>query len=314
MKIAVIIPCYNVKEQILNVLSKIGSNIHEIIIVDDNCKQNTADFVSENFKDKRLKIIRQKENGGVGSSTIAGIKLALEGDCEIFVKIDGDGQMDPAFVLQLVDPILSKEADYTKGNRFYHLKELRNMPLTRLLGNAALSLITKFSSGYWSLSDPTNGFTAVHRKAVLELELDQISKRYFFESDMLYHLNQINAVVQDVAIPAYYGEEKSNLRVSAVFLEFALKNLSNFFKRIYFNYFLKDFSIASFQFFFGTLLFWFGTIFGLWSWYDSAQNNTQATAGTVMFAALPILIGFQLFMSFLSHDIKAQPLQPLQDK
>lgn len=314
MKIAAIIPCYNVKSHILDVLRKLDINIHEIIVVDDCCPENTADFVKENFTDPRMKIIKQDRNGGVGSATIVGLKEALKGECDIFVKLDGDGQMDPAFIDKLIAPICSKTADYTKGNRFYHLKELKKMPFTRLMGNAALSLITKFSSGYWTISDPTNGFTALHRKAASELELDVVSKRYFFESDMLYHLNQIDAVVQDIAIPAHYADEKSNLKIGSVFFEFAIKNTTNFFKRIYLNYFLKDFSIVTLQIIFGTLFFWFGVIFGLSAWINSAQQGIESSAGTVMLAALPFVIGFQLYLSFLSHDIKSQHTLSLQMK
>jgi len=59
-----------------------------------------------------------------------------------FVKIDGDGQMDPALINRFVPPILRDEADYTKGNRFYDLEPLQGMPLLRLIGNAALSFIS----------------------------------------------------------------------------------------------------------------------------------------------------------------------------
>ena len=102
--------------------------------------------------------------------------------------------MDPAFVTRLVAPILSGQADYTKGNRFYDLESIGNMPSIRVFGNAILSLMTKLSSDYWSVFDPTNGYTAIHARVAAHLPMDKISNRYFFETDMLFRLNTIRTV------------------------------------------------------------------------------------------------------------------------
>lgn len=314
MKITVLIPCYKVKKHILDVLGNIGDEVDTIIVIDDDCPEQTGEHVRNNYQDDRLKIIKLEKNIGVGGAIMAGLRDALEGDGDVFVKIDGDGQMNPSQIKTLIQPIIDGKADYTKGNRFYHLTELKMMPISRLIGNATLSIITKFSSGYWKISDPTNGFTALHRKAALMLSLDMISKRYFFESDMLYHLNQARAVVKDIPIPANYADEKSNLKIKIVLFEFAIKNLFNFTRRIFFTYFIREFSVASLQFFIGSLLFLFGFVFGLRSWYVNFQEGSVASAGTVMIAALPILLGFQLLMAFTARDIESEPELPLQQQ
>lgn len=314
MKVTVLIPCYKVTPYILDVLRNVGDEIDNIIVIDDGCPELTGEFVEKNYHDKRLKILKQEKNTGVGGAIIAGLKIALEGDSDIFVKMDGDGQMDPSKIKHLIKPIIDGRADYSKGNRFHHLTELKKMPVTRLLGNSALSIITKFSSGYWQISDPTNGFVALHRKAASMLELDAISKRYFFESDLLFHLNQIQAVVKDIPIPAHYADENSNLRIRIVLFEFAFKNLYNLFRRLFYTYFIRDFSIASLQLLLGGMLFCFGLIFGLFSWYSSVENEVAASAGTVMLAALPILLGFQLLMAFAARDIASEPKISLQKK
>ena len=108
--------------------------------------------------------------------------------------------------------IRSGRADYTKGNRFHHLGHVASMPFVRLAGNAALSFMTKLSSGYWQLFDPTNGMTAIHRLALQELDMSGIARRYFFESDMLYHLYQARAVVTEMPMQAQYDDEPSSLR------------------------------------------------------------------------------------------------------
>src|SRR6185437_2743178 len=128
---------------------------------------------------------------------------------DIVVKLDGDGQMDPMEIERLVTPIIAGRADYTKGNRFHELEFLRTMPRLRLLGNSLLSLVSKLASGYWDVMDPTNGFTAVHREALSLLPLDKIDRGYFFESDMLFRLYTVRAVVRDVPMPARYAGEPS---------------------------------------------------------------------------------------------------------
>ena len=167
LKIAVVIPAYKVREQILGVINQIPKEVSNILVVDDGCPENTGDYVEESSKDIRVVVIRHKENLGVGSAVLSGYKYALSLDISVVIKIDGDGQMDPSLVPYFYNPILSGEADYTKGNRFYSLHSIKLMPLLRIVGNSALSFITKFSSGYWNILDPTNGYTAVSRSILL---------------------------------------------------------------------------------------------------------------------------------------------------
>jgi len=124
--------------------------------------------------------------------------MAISVQCglgDIVVKLDGDGQMDPRYIKYLVRPILDGRADYAKGNRFFNVDGLHSMPRARLLGNAALSFFSKISSGYWTLFDPTNGFTAINALTLALLPLEKISRRYFFESDMLFRLGIVRACV-----------------------------------------------------------------------------------------------------------------------
>lgn len=315
-KISVIIPCYKVENEIMPLLSKIGNEVSEIIVIDDACPNGSGAIVEDNFLDPRLLVIKNEVNQGVGGAVMVGLKQALKGDCNIFVKIDGDGQMAPANVSKLIEPIILGKADYCKGNRFEHLDDLKNMPLIRLIGNSVLSIMTKFSSGYWDILDPTNGFLAIHRQAAQLLVFEQISKRYFFESDMLFHLSNIDAVVKDVSIPAFYGSENSNMKIRLVLVEFLIKNLRNFYKRIYMKYFLKDFNFASLQLLIGSCLFSFGFVFGIWAWVYHSVKDTYASSGTVMLSALSILLGFHLLMSFLNFDVNyySRSKEPIQNR
>lgn len=311
MRVAVVIPCFRVKEHILEVLSAIPDIVSKIYVVDDACPEKSGDFVRERCHDSRVEVLYNPENRGVGGAVITGYHRAIEEQFDIVVKIDGDGQMDPSLVRNFAEPILRGAADYTKGNRFYNPYFLRRMPRTRLIGNAILSLVTKISSGYWDIFDPTNGYTAISVLVLKRLPIDKISRRYFFESDMLFRLNIIRAVVLDIPTDAKYENEQSGLVISENIMPFLNGNIRNFIKRIGYNYYLRNFSLASLQLVFGMILTIFGALYGLINWQASIQTNQPATAGTVMVAALPVIVGFQLLMSFINYDINTVPKRPL---
>jgi dolichol-phosphate mannosyltransferase len=305
--VAVVIPSYKSRETIVNVIESIGDEVSHVIVVDDACPEGSGDLVRREVKDPRVKVLFNGENLGVGGATVTGYKAALEAGADIIVKLDADGQMDPSRIQDLIDPIEKGEADYTKGDRLDSLNGLRQMPSIRLFGNAGLTLLTKFSTGYWNIKDPTNGFTAIHAAVLRRLPLGMISKRYFFESDMLFRLSIFRAVVQDVPMSARYGNEKSSLSVVKAFFQFPWLHLVNFHKRLFYNYFLRDVSAASVELVSGLALWWFGVIFGALSFFDAAASGQPATTGTVMIAVLPIILGFQLLLAFLSYDVSSVP-------
>lgn len=294
--IAVVIPCYRVASHILDVLAAIGPEVDAIYVVDDACPQASGELVRTSSTDPRVRVLRHEQNQGVGGAMVTGYRAALADGMGIVVKLDGDGQMDPRLIPRFTAPLLAGEADYTKGNRFYDLRYIGRMPGIRLLGNAALSFFNKFSTGYWDIFDPTNGYTAVTGKILGLLPLERLSKRYFFESDMLFRLGTFRAVVCDVPMDAIYGDEVSNLRVSKVLPEFLAKHLRNSAKRIFYCYFLRDVSIASLELLAGTVLATFGLLFGVWHWWLSVTTSTPASSGTVMLAALTVLMGMQLLL------------------
>ena len=305
--IAVVIPCYKASQKILNVLSEIGPEVSKIFVIDDACPENSAELVKSNNHDSRVSVILHQENQGVGGAVISGYLAALEAGSEIIVKLDADGQMDPKQIPDLIEPIINGKADYTKGNRFANLAGLEQMPGIRVLGNGALSLLSKFSTGYWNITDPTNGFTAIHRDVLRLIPLEMISKRFFFESDMLFRLSIVRAVVWDVAMDAKYGDEKSNLSVFKALLEFPVKHFTRFHKRLFYNYYLRDMSAASIELPLGAALGWFGLIFGIVKFQESLITLVPATAGTVMFSAVPLILGLQLVLAFLNYDIASVP-------
>lgn len=305
--IAVIIPCFRVKKHIADVISRIGPEVTRIYAVDDCCPEQSGDFILENVTDPRVVVLRNNVNLGVGGAMKNGYRQALQDGMHIIVKIDGDGQMDPALLPMFTKPIENVLADYTKGNRFYDLSHISKMPFLRLFGNSALSFMTKLSTGYWNVFDVNNGFVVIHANILSHIKLDKLSDRYFFESDMLYQIGLLKGKVVDIPMDAHYADEVSNLKIKFIFLEFLLKHIKNMSSRILYNYFLRDTSIASIGLIFGLLLSIFGLIVGSAAWIKAIQTLEPTPLGTIMLSVFPLLVGIQFLFLFISHDISSTP-------
>ncbi len=304
--ISVVIPSYKVSKYILDVIKDIPEFVNHIVIVDDKCPQNSGQ-IAKTSTDNRVIICYHEKNLGVGGAVITGYKKALELNSDIVIKIDGDGQMDVNYMQKLIQPILDGKADYTKGNRFTDFKALRAMPKVRLFGNSGLSFLVKAASGYWNLMDPTNGYTAINKHALEELDLDNIAKRYFFESDMLINLNIENAVVVDVEIPAKYGDEESSLSITKTLVGFPPKLFKGLCKRIFLKYFIYDFNMLSLYLVVGLPMLFFGIVFGSIKWIEAIVNNIETSTGTIMLAVLPIILGTQFILQAIKIDMNNIP-------
>ncbi|MDC0491912.1 glycosyltransferase family 2 protein [Candidatus Pseudothioglobus singularis] len=312
LKIAVVIPCFKVSQSLKTVLNDIGSEVTSIYCVDDKCPEESwkvAELMAN--KDSRIHIIKRDLNGGVGAAVISGYKVALEEGAEIIVKIDGDGQMDSRLIPNFIRPIYENRADFIKGNRFYDLRSISSMPLVRIIGNSILSFINKLSSGYWNIFDPNNGFTAVHAKVLKLVPMEKLNRRFFFEADMLFRLSTIRAVVKDIPMDPIYGNEKSNLSILNTLLTFPYLHCNRIAKRIFYNYFLRNFNIASLYLVLGLFLSLFGIWFGIDSWIELSGKDETASAGTVMLAAMPIIVGNTYLVGFLAYDIQDTPTDPI---
>jgi hypothetical protein len=205
-----------------------------------------------------------------------------------------------------MQPMLGEGVHYAKGNRFL-AGDLNRMPRVRLLGSFCLTFLTKLASGYWHVFDPVNGYVAISAAALRALPLDRIARRYFFETDMLIHLNILRARVKDVPIPARYGGEKSAMRVRWVLLTFPFYLFKGFWYRIYQRHVLREFSAVAMFWFLGSLLLLWGTGFGAYTWIESHLTGHIATTGTVMLSVLPFILGFQLALQAILIEIQESP-------
>ncbi len=305
-----VVPCYRVRGKILDVIAKTPAWVEGIVCVDDACPENSGDFIEAESRDPRVVVVRLAQNQGVGGATLAGYAEAAARGAQVLVKVDGDDQMDMGYIAHLVAPILLGEADYAKGNRFTSISHLAQMPAVRVFGNAALSFAAKLSTGYWNIFDPTNGYTAMEAQVARMIMEKRVSRRFFFETDLLYHLGTLRAVVRDVPMPARYADEVSNLRIGAIVGPFALKHVRNFFQRVLGQYFVRDFNAASLELLFGLVLTLFGV--GYAAHYIATPHNGQAaSAGVVMAAALPVILGVQLLLQAMNFDVLNVPNRPI---
>jgi dolichol-phosphate mannosyltransferase len=308
--IAVVIPAYDVAPHLAAVLSGIPPFVSHVVVVDDASRDATA-TVAASLRDPRIVFIRHDTNQGVGAAVMTGYAKCLELGAEVVVKMDGDGQMDVRYLPSLIEPLLNTQADYSKGNRFLDLKALQQMPNVRRLGNTALTFVTKLASGYWTVSDPTNGYTAIRREALERLDSSRIDRRYFFETSMLINLNIVGAVVYDVAIPARYADERSSMRIGRVLWGFPLKLAAGLWSRIHWRHMVLEFSPAALFLVLGLPTCLAGLAFGLWRWWISIETHVPQSAGTVILAMLPFLVGLQLLIQALVVDIQSEPRVPL---
>ena len=310
--IAAVVPAYRVEKQIESVLRSVPPYVRHIIVIDDASPDSTGRLIaSRAAQDGRITLIQHTANQGVGGAMISGFKKALELGAAVVVKIDGDGQMDPARIDGLIEPLIHGRADYVKGNRFRDFASLREMPVIRRLGNMALGFIAKAATGYWNLFDPTNGFFAIRADALSLLPLDRIDRTYFFETSMLAHLYLIGAVVRDVPMHARYQGEVSSLMIHRVVVEFPFKLIVTFARRLVLRNFIYDFSMASVYLLAGLPLLLFGMLFGSLKWYTYAVRDVPAPTGTVMLPTLCVLLGIQFLLSAIEIDLRSVPTEPL---
>jgi glycosyltransferase involved in cell wall biosynthesis len=310
--IAAVVPAYNVAQELGGVLRSMPPLFTTIVVVDDASRDQTA-AIAERYAqlDPRIMVVRHDENRGVGGAMVSGFRTAVDAGADIIVKVDGDGQMPMWLLPELVEPLITGHADYAKGNRFRDFTAIRAMPVARRIGNVALSFLAKAATGYWQTFDPTNGFIAIRADVLSQLPLNKIDPTYFFETSMLAHLYIIGAVVKDVPMPARYAGETSSLSIPRVLHEFPVRLIWSLLRRVVLKNFVNDFNLESLDLACGLPLLVAGVLFGAWKWIWYASHALAAPAGTVVLAALMIMLGVQLLLSAASLDLDAVPREPI---
>ena len=306
--VAAVVPAYREERMIGRVIETMPDFVDHIVVVDDCSPDGTSEAVLA-VGDPRVVLVRHEVNTGVGGAIITAHRRAMELGADVDVVMAGDAQMDPEYLPALLDPVTEGGYGFAKANRFFAPESFSGMPRYRVFGNIALSFLTKTASGYWHLFDPQNGYTAVRTSVLRRIPLDGVAQRYSFENDLLIHLNILQVPAVDVPIPAVYGDEVSSIRLSKVVPELVGLLGKGFWRRIWYRYVLWSFSPVALLLVLGILAGVFGLAVAVWITIVS-MASVVATAGTVMLAALPLMISTQLLVSALQLDIQNSPSEP----
>ena len=308
MIIAGVIPCYKTTDKALKVVRQSYKYLDMIVCVDDCCPFNTGKEIENKINDNKVHVLYHKKNQGVGGAMKTGIKYALELGAKIIVKIDSDGQMSADLIPSLVNPIKSGKADFTKGNRFRDPNVIFKMPTVRFLGNFFLSFLTKLSTGYWELFDPTNGFIAINSSTLNLFNLNKIDNRYFFETDILFRCSINDIVVKEIAMEAKYGDETSNMYPIAEIPNFLIKHIIILYKRILYNYFIYDFNPGSISLLISFFLGLGSICFGGFYYYVGILNQVETPSGIQTLFLIMVFISIQCITNFMYYDVTQRPL------
>jgi dolichol-phosphate mannosyltransferase len=305
-RVAVVVPCYQAHRHVADVVRSLPPWVDDIVVVDDGSTPPATDALA-GLDEPRLVPVRHDVNQGLARAMGTGFRAALERGAHLIVKMDGDGQMDPAHLPRLLAPLVDGSADFAKGNRFLHRRLLIEMPMVRRAGNLALSFLAKAATGYWPIFDPTNGYVAVRRELLEAISFERLGPGYFFEISFLREACLAGAVAADVPIAARYGDEVSHLSIRRVLVAFPWHLVRSIVRRIGLRYFLWDFSPVGAFIVAGLPLLAFGLVFGLWQWVERMGTLTPTPTGTLLLAALPLVIGFQLLLQAWVMDIANTP-------
>jgi glycosyltransferase involved in cell wall biosynthesis len=305
-RIGVVVPAYNEAHQIGRVLDTMPDFVDRIFVVDD-CSSDATLARLDEWRPRlgqRLLVVKHEQRRGVGGAIASGYSAALQDDVDVVAVMAGDGQMDPADLPAVLDPVVEGRADYTKGNRLFSGEAWRLTPRHRYLGNAFLSLLTKIASGYWHVADSQSGYTAISRATLARLNLDAIYPRYGVPNDLLIKLNVAGARVADVRIKAVYGQgERSKMRVWKVIPTVSWLLFKGFLWRMGARYVVRDFHPLVFFYALGALLVLVGTALGALETYLKLTTGNIALA-TIVLVALLLISGVQFLLFAMWFDME----------
>lgn len=303
--VAVVIPCYNEETLIKKTIDDIPDFVDYIVAINDKSTDGTLDQLKRIKKiNKKVTIIDNEVNQGVGGALIKGYEYCLKKTQATAIGIvAGDAQFDTSYLQPMLDDFIDQAADYVKASRFFHREAFKTMPRHRQFGNIFISLLTKFSTGYYSITDITNGCGFLRRSVLEKIDFTIVQKRYDYETSMLTALSIADAKVIDHAVPAIYGDETSTIKL----IPTALRNLRavwvGFWKRIFYKYVLFGFHPIALFLFSGVVVLGFGIIAGLIIFINKIITGSSPTSASVMISVLPIILGFQLVLTALSMDV-----------
>lgn len=304
LKVAAILPCYNEEKLIGKTIETMPDLVDMIIAVDDKSTDATWSTIQKLAKKhKRVIPVHHEVNQGIGGAYVSGFETALQKDADLIFTMAGDAQCNQTYMPNMIDTLLDENLDYVKANRFVHIEELRQMPTFRRIGNTVITILTKFSSGYYSIFDSQNGYGVFKKKTLQGLPIEHIGRRYDYENTLLISLAIMGAKIKDEPVPAIYGDEQSTIPVFKTTLRALRVVWMGFWRRIYHKYVLVNFHPIALFIFGGLILGVIGALFGIYLLIERVFFSETPSSGTVMLAVLPIILGFQLLLTSITMDM-----------
>jgi len=306
LRVFCVVPTFRASGTIEEVVRQALDYADEVVVVDDACPERSGAKAELAFEGiAAVHVLSRDRNGGVGAAMKTGIDYCLANGADVVVKLDADGQMDPSFIA-IIRKAFSDDPSLVciKGNRFFDASVIRQMPKRRLFGNAVLSLLAKFASGYWNVTDPTNGYLAFNASLLALLPWRSFADSYFFEMSVLCELGLRRLPVLELEMPAIYNGAPSSLSIPRVMLEFPSRLAGLIGRRVLVQYFVFDVNLGTIYLVLGSLLLIAGASWGAFQWIVSNVTHEPRTTGTVMLAVLPFLMGFQLILNALMFDVE----------
>ena len=302
-RIGVVVPAYNEERLITATVDGIPDYVDRIYIINDCSTDNTAQVI-ESLNDPRIFLITHEVNKGVGAAIVNGYKQALKESMDITAVMAGDNQMNPAQLPGLLLPIIEGRADYTKGNRLISAEFRGGMSNWRLFGNALLTLITKIGSGYWHIMDPQNGYTAISKRALMNIEIDTLYTYYGYCNDLLVKLNTFGFKAADVVMPARYGTERSTIKYSNYMGKVSIMLFKKFLGRLKMKYMILSFHPLVLFYLLGMTLVPFGVLFAMYIFVAKMIMHWSVSANYPLLDALILISGVQFVLFAMLFDMQ----------
>lgn len=316
--VGVVVPAYNEEENIENVIQTLPSFVDRVYAIDDastdqtweninRCvtrteKKKVERSIADGGVDRASRVVpvKHEENQGAGGAVKTGYALALSDEMDVTVVMDGDGQMDPDDLERIIEPVVTGEVTYAKGNRLFFRQDREQMSRWRLFGNSILTMLTRISSGYWELADPQNGYTAISLDGLRTVPFDRLYDSYGFLNHLLISLNVNDEPIADVAHRAVYGDETSGIRYSTFIPGLSVLLFRGFIDRLVQSYLVRRFHPLVACYGVGTFAVTVGALGGLYAIRSPAVDGFLGG----MTSLIVVLIGGLLVILGLWFDVK----------
>jgi glycosyltransferase involved in cell wall biosynthesis len=162
-RVVAVVPAYNEEGAIGKLVEEIGQHQPDVdVLVLDDCSTDETASVAQ---DHGAIVLRLPFNVGIGGAVQTGFRYALEQDYDVAVRLDGDGQHDPAEISKLLAPVERGEANLVIGSRFVEASGTYRPPLARRLGIRVFARLVSLLGGQ-RVTDTTSGFVALDRLGI----------------------------------------------------------------------------------------------------------------------------------------------------